>query len=237
MSLKCPLSFMRLSLPCRSNICTHNQCFDASSFLEVQEQAPQWNCPICNKVFSFSNLVVDQYVQDILGTTSKSVDQVTIEPDGTWKQGAMAEESRNSSTSTKRKAAEAFDFEDLVEITDHKSNGAKKDISATPLSYLTTPSREPSMAASTTGISGAKRQQAQVVDLTLSDDDEPIAPSVKRQSLPANTAFNTYPFGAPLPRPPPNGFSFPLLQHPQSQSPNHPTPPGYPTGAYGPSWR
>ena len=60
MSLKDPVSAMRISVPCRSNVCTHNQCFDAASFLQLQEQAPTWTCPICNKVVDFAGLAVDQ---------------------------------------------------------------------------------------------------------------------------------------------------------------------------------
>ncbi len=58
-SLKCPLSTLRIEVPCRSTICTHNQCFDASSFLQLQEQAPTWTCPVCNKIVTFEALEVD----------------------------------------------------------------------------------------------------------------------------------------------------------------------------------
>ena len=60
MSLKCPLSTVRIVVPCRSILCTHNQCFDASSFLQLQEQAPTWTCPVCSKWTSFSSLQIDQ---------------------------------------------------------------------------------------------------------------------------------------------------------------------------------
>lgn len=60
MSLKDPVSGSRIAVPCRSDICSHHQCFDAESFLLLQEQAPTWICPICNKVVSFDGLVVDQ---------------------------------------------------------------------------------------------------------------------------------------------------------------------------------
>jgi E3 SUMO-protein ligase PIAS1 len=60
MSLKDPVSYMRITLPCRSNICSHNQCFDAASFLQLQEQAPTWTCPICQKIVAFEGLAVDQ---------------------------------------------------------------------------------------------------------------------------------------------------------------------------------
>jgi E3 SUMO-protein ligase PIAS1 len=60
MTLKDPLSMSRIQLACRSTVCMHNQCFDAASFLQLQEQAPTWNCPICNKVTDFNGIVVDQ---------------------------------------------------------------------------------------------------------------------------------------------------------------------------------
>jgi E3 SUMO-protein ligase PIAS1 len=60
MSLKDPISTLRIAIPVRSTICTHNQCFDAESFLQLQEQAPTWQCPICNKTISFDGLAVDE---------------------------------------------------------------------------------------------------------------------------------------------------------------------------------
>jgi E3 SUMO-protein ligase PIAS1 len=59
MSLKCPLSTLRIDTPCRSIGCAHNQCFDAASYLQLQEQAPTWTCPVCNKYSPFENLAVD----------------------------------------------------------------------------------------------------------------------------------------------------------------------------------
>lgn len=59
-NLKDPVSYTRIGVPCRSDVCTHHQCFDAASFLQLQEQAPTWTCPICNKIVSFEGLVVDK---------------------------------------------------------------------------------------------------------------------------------------------------------------------------------
>lgn len=60
LSLKCPLSWQRMSLPCRSISCTHNQCFDAASYLLLQTQGPQWLCPICDKDAPLDQLAVDE---------------------------------------------------------------------------------------------------------------------------------------------------------------------------------
>jgi len=60
LSLKCPLSTLRIDLPCRSISCKHNQCFDATSYLQLQEQGPTWLCPICNNSAPFDSLAVDE---------------------------------------------------------------------------------------------------------------------------------------------------------------------------------
>jgi hypothetical protein len=60
LSLKCPLSTLRMELPCRSVACKHNQCFDATSYLQLQEQGPTWLCPICNNSAPFDTLAVDE---------------------------------------------------------------------------------------------------------------------------------------------------------------------------------
>jgi hypothetical protein len=60
LSLKCPLSTLRIELPCRSIACKHNQCFDATSYLQLQEQGPTWLCPICNNSAPFDTLAVDE---------------------------------------------------------------------------------------------------------------------------------------------------------------------------------
>lgn len=60
LSLKCPLSYMRLDTPCRATTCTHVQCFDACSYLQLQQQGPQWLCPVCSKPAPFDRLAVDE---------------------------------------------------------------------------------------------------------------------------------------------------------------------------------
>jgi len=226
MSLKCPLSTMRMHLPCRSTVCNHNQCFDASSFLQVQEQAPQWSCPICTKTFTFENLAIDQYVLDILKSTPKSTEQITIEPDGTWRQGAPTEDFRIPMSLLKRKPPESWDYEDLVDITDHRITDLKGDSSSTSQSHartpLTTSSREASTAASTAPRSnGSKRAADDIIDLTLSDDDdEPPHRPMKRQSVGTGIGSLAQPSRLSLPARllPQNENTFNLPQPPGSLS-------------------
>lgn len=166
MSLKCPLSTIRIDVPCRTSLCSHNQCFDASTFLQLQQQAPTWVCPVCNKVSSFEGLQIDQYVDNILKSTSSTVEKVTVEPNGDWVEIKADDNGLPSGSPA------ADDDSDLVEITDGPSAVKKEATPARPHLSTPTQSREQSSISSTTRASN-KRPASEVIDLTLSDDDEP----------------------------------------------------------------
>ncbi|KAF8530971.1 PINIT domain-containing protein [Gautieria morchelliformis] len=84
MSLRCPLSYMRVNTPCRSIQCPHAQCFDATSWFSMMEQTTTWLCPVCDKVLNVEELIIDGYFDRILMDTPESVDDVMVEPDGEW---------------------------------------------------------------------------------------------------------------------------------------------------------
>ncbi|GFN12108.1 SUMO ligase siz1 [Aspergillus tubingensis] len=182
MSLKCPLSTLRIEVPCRSVICTHNQCFDASSFLQLQEQAPTWSCPVCSKATSFESLQIDQYVDDILRSTSLDVEQVIIEPDGQW-----SSPNQEDSAKVGGFTPATDDDDELIEIREPGVTPIKREsFPPTSLYVHQTPtqSREPSATSSAVYLSTNKRNAAQVIDLTGSDeeDDTPVRP-VKRPAF------------------------------------------------------
>ncbi|KAL4871963.1 hypothetical protein BDV12DRAFT_205454 [Aspergillus spectabilis] len=175
MSLKCPLSTRRIEVPCRSVLCTHNQCFDASSFLQLQEQAPTWTCPVCAKATSFESLNVDQYVDDILHSTPLDVEQVLIEPDGQWSNP------KDEPALRPGRATPASDDDELIEIREPGVTPVKQE----PLPVLEllqqTPAR--SREQSSTWSTATNKRPAPVIDLTGSDDDDsPIRPP-KRQAV------------------------------------------------------
>ncbi|EDR14963.1 uncharacterized protein LACBIDRAFT_300609 [Laccaria bicolor S238N-H82] len=84
MSLKCPLSFMRVSTPCRSSKCVHAQCFDATSWFSMMEQTTTWLCPVCEKTLDYKDLIIDGYFDEILKETPESVEDVIVESDSEW---------------------------------------------------------------------------------------------------------------------------------------------------------
>ncbi|EAW08597.1 Siz/PIAS RING finger protein [Aspergillus clavatus NRRL 1] len=192
LSLKCPLSTLRIEVPCRTVLCTHNQCFDASSFLQLQEQAPTWSCPVCSKATSFESLQIDQYVADILHSTPPDADQVIIEPDGRWS-NPRGEELTGTAGVT---PATDDDDDELIEIKEPGIARVKQEsMPASGLTLQQTPaqSREPSATSSVARLSTNKRPASQVIDLTGSDDDaddSPIRP-VKRPAL--NASHRAFP--------------------------------------------
>jgi len=213
MSLKCPLSTLRIDIPCRSSICTHNQCFDANSFLQLQEQAPTWTCPVCNKAVQFDHLLVDQYVKclkytvsrwltaaaryvlDILKSTPKSIDQVTIEPNGKWSQTSGNDP---SPPRTSNGRASSDGDEDLVEIDDMpRVASVKTEIAREPGLMRTPPfsSREQSTSSAPPPPSNNKRPASQVVDLTLSSDEDegPIRPAKRQVSHKSSSGLSRFP--------------------------------------------
>ncbi|KAF4338232.1 e3 SUMO ligase pli1 [Fusarium beomiforme] len=201
LSLKCPLSYMRLTLPCRGFSCTHVQCFDATSYLQLQEQGPQWQCPICNKSAQFEHLAVDAYVKDILERTPKSQETVTIEPNGEWHLKST-DDSSQGNTNGNTSYANAFDDDDddLV-ISEVNSIGHRRietpKLSTPTISTPVTAGRDGPSSTGPRGIAStsAKRPMAAIIDLTLSDDDHDPAPPPKRQ----NTSINGYSGSGNLP--------------------------------------
>ena len=51
-SLKCPITFRRISYPARGHDCKHIQCFDLESYLRLNVEKGNWKCPVCKYVRS-----------------------------------------------------------------------------------------------------------------------------------------------------------------------------------------
>jgi hypothetical protein len=65
-SLKCPLSFTRMTIPCRGLCCTHAQTFDLQAFLAYSERFAAWVCPICEVKLALEDLRVDELSAEAL---------------------------------------------------------------------------------------------------------------------------------------------------------------------------
>lgn len=118
-----------------------------------------------------------RYVQEILSKTSSSVEQVNIEPNATWSP-VGANNSRSNGAADGHDDDDDSD-EDLVEITKPKQPAMKVEASNVPFSFSKlTPPNQPSMTppvatAASSGTRLGQKRKSEVIDLTLSDDDEP----------------------------------------------------------------
>ncbi|PAA51352.1 hypothetical protein BOX15_Mlig033988g1, partial [Macrostomum lignano] len=83
-SLRCPLSRTRIELPVRGLDCRHVQCFDARTYLSMNERKSTWRCPCCDRPAPFASLRVDAHFQSVLADAPVNVDSVRFLDDGTW---------------------------------------------------------------------------------------------------------------------------------------------------------
>ncbi|KAL0576355.1 E3 SUMO-protein ligase pli1 [Marasmius crinis-equi] len=194
MSLKCPLSFMRINTPCRSEKCTHRQCFDATSWFSVMEQTTTYLCPICERALSWKDLIIDGSFDDILKSCPDSVEDVMVEADGEWhtsdnKYGSVNWKIKHPPTGAKKVTspprqqaspvkAEAYEPHLSLKLDTEKklSNGVHQimvldsddeDEEGTVRKQLS-----PSSGNGTSASSRAPPTQEEVIDLTLDSDEE-----------------------------------------------------------------
>jgi len=216
MSLKCPLSYMRVNTPCRSRKCTHSQCFDATSWFSVMEQTTTWLCPVCERTLDHKDLIIDGYFDEILKSSPESVEDVIVEADGEWhtsdnKYGSATWKALHAPAVIPKAAASPRKFmpaksplpkgpngdpngkrkaEIVVLDSDDEDEGrVKRELSPSFASTSSVNRSFGSIPAETVATS----QGDDVIDLTLdSDDDEPPARApAKRTASEAGIASPT----------------------------------------------
>jgi E3 SUMO-protein ligase PIAS1 len=174
---------------------------------------------------AYQLLTLGRYVNDILQSTPKSVDQVVIEPDGKWSQNALPISPRRTNSSQLQNSGGDDVDDDIIEIQDVRLASLKTEYASTPTSGPKTPSSN-SRELSTSRSSTNKRP---VIDLTLSDDDDGPQRPAKRamnsdaltnNALERRNGYRTHTSSSRL-----NGLSF---QMPAGNSRSNPTSIGTP---------
>lgn len=89
-SLKCPMSNLRMNFPAKSIHCKHLQCFDAAEFIILNEKVSTWRCILCDASCSYDELQIDIYFLSIVKNRSVRQDMIQIFSDGSWKESNMA---------------------------------------------------------------------------------------------------------------------------------------------------
>lgn len=82
-SLLCPLGKMRMKVPCRATTCNHLQCFDAPTYLQMNQKKAMWLCPVCDRPAEFQSLLIDGLFTEILQKVSNTND-IQFTEDGRW---------------------------------------------------------------------------------------------------------------------------------------------------------
>jgi E3 SUMO-protein ligase PIAS1 len=119
-TLKDPVSFSRIGVPVRSVMCQHIDCLDAESYLQLQMQAPTWVCSICNRPAHYSDLAVDSYFEEILRSTSPSVQEIEVTADGHWRApqgGDMMDSDSDSDDALSERVRKQIKTESFVPVT------------------------------------------------------------------------------------------------------------------------
>ncbi|CCE65118.1 hypothetical protein TPHA_0J02980 [Tetrapisispora phaffii CBS 4417] len=85
-SLLCPISFSKLKYPVVSKYCNHIECFDVFWFLTSQQQIPTWECPICKVKCTIEDLVISEFLIELLEDSEESTEKIAVSSDGSWEE-------------------------------------------------------------------------------------------------------------------------------------------------------
>ncbi|XP_057852008.1 E3 SUMO-protein ligase SIZ1 isoform X1 [Cryptomeria japonica] len=87
-NLRCPMTGSRMKVAGRFKPCVHMGCFDLKAFVELNQRARKWQCPICLKNYSLENIIIDPYFNKITAFMegySEDVTEVEVKPEGSWR--------------------------------------------------------------------------------------------------------------------------------------------------------
>ncbi|CAI5520662.1 unnamed protein product, partial [Closterium sp. Naga37s-1] len=61
LNLRCPMSGSRIREAGRFRECAHMGCFDLHTFIEINQRARKWQCPVCMKLYALDSLIIDPF--------------------------------------------------------------------------------------------------------------------------------------------------------------------------------
>ncbi|XP_060857943.1 E3 SUMO-protein ligase PIAS2-like [Metopolophium dirhodum] len=163
-SLVCPLSKTRMKIPAKSIHCDHLQCFDASTFILMNEKKPTWMCPTCNKACMYDDLQIENYFLEVVSSPKlkESSKEIEFLADGTW---IVFKEKKKTKT------------------TNSTFNANLKPINFVNLDSDEDISVDLKVEHSSETVKHQENVNLNVVDLTLSDDEEePPKQKIKQEN-------------------------------------------------------
>lgn len=123
-SLLCPLTKTRMKIPAKSINCDHIKCFDASTFIKLNELNLTWFCPICCASCLYDEIKIENYFLEVVTSSILEDDdnEIIIHTDGSWEKVL----NKNNTLVTEVKS---IDFVDL-DSDDEESVEPKKEFKA-----------------------------------------------------------------------------------------------------------
>ncbi|XP_025207295.1 E3 SUMO-protein ligase PIAS1-like [Melanaphis sacchari] len=172
-SLLCPMSRTRMKIPAKSINCDHIKCFDADTFIRMNEKKSTWLCPICNASCSYNEIKIESYFMEIV-TSPRLEDgdqEIIICADGSWER-VLKIKKNNTHVSKEVKS---------IELMDSDSDDEKrKESKVQPVSFVNLNSGNEKLIKSekepNSGVSYQKSKTLKsnfLIDLTSDEEDEP----------------------------------------------------------------
>ncbi|KAE9533463.1 hypothetical protein AGLY_009101 [Aphis glycines] len=164
-SLVCPLGKMRIKIPVKSINCDHLQCFDASTFILMNEKKPTWICPTCNNPCLYDDLQIQNYFLEVISspTLKDCSKEIELLDDGTWRVYEETKVMQNTNnTSDRVKPIESVDLDSDDENCIELRTNSSLENSGT---------QEPE-----------NNLKSFFVDLTSSGDEEPQTEKIKQEN-------------------------------------------------------
>ncbi|EFJ20543.1 hypothetical protein SELMODRAFT_443873 [Selaginella moellendorffii] len=88
MNLSCPMSGSRIHIAGRFKPCAHMGGFDLKTFVELNQRARKWQCPVCMKNYSLDQLIIDPFFNRIthaMKDYGEDIKEVELKADGSWR--------------------------------------------------------------------------------------------------------------------------------------------------------
>ncbi|CAI2179203.1 5706_t:CDS:10 [Funneliformis geosporum] len=83
-SLRCPISLLRIAEPAKGQNCLHIGCFDLETYVSVNKKNCKWRCPECNDRVTSETLRIDKYFKKLLNEIPENVNTVELDSSGSW---------------------------------------------------------------------------------------------------------------------------------------------------------
>lgn len=121
LSLRCPLSYTRITFPARSKHCKHRQCFDLVNYLNLYVKKMKRTCPVCQVSLILTDLMIDEMFVSYLCIAPPNQDEIFIDARGKITAPPITKvDGRNSPTALKGETKTVFKNEvvDLSFVSD-----------------------------------------------------------------------------------------------------------------------